>query len=122
MRAGGDYPPGYRGYASATQQQTDDAVARAFENGVHIITHANGEAASDMLIAAIGAAEEALGHDTERRPVLIHGQFVHEDQVDAYNRLGVIPSFFPMHTFYSGDWHRDHTVGPALADDISPSG
>jgi hypothetical protein len=27
-----------------------------------------------------------------------------------------------MHTFYWGDWHRDHTVGPALADNISPTG
>jgi len=118
----GDYPPGYRGYASATQEQTDDAVAWAFGNDIQIITHANGEGASDMLIAAIRAAEDTLGHDPDRRPVLIHGQFVREDQIDAYNALGVIPSFFPMHTFYWGDWHRDHTVGPALADDISPTG
>jgi hypothetical protein len=27
-----------------------------------------------------------------------------------------------MHTFYWGDWHREHTVGPALADNISPTG
>ena len=54
--------------------------------------------------------------------MLIHGQFLREDQVDSYNRLGVIPSLFPMHTFYWGDWHRDHTVGPALADNISPTG
>jgi hypothetical protein len=27
-----------------------------------------------------------------------------------------------MHTFYWGDWHRDHTVGPELADNISPTG
>jgi predicted amidohydrolase YtcJ len=27
-----------------------------------------------------------------------------------------------MHTFYWGDWHRDHTVGPVNADDISPTG
>jgi hypothetical protein len=27
-----------------------------------------------------------------------------------------------MHTFYWGDWHRDHTVGPLLADNISPTG
>ena len=38
------------------------------------------------------------------------------------NRLSISPSFFPMHTFYWGDWHRDHTVGPELADDISPTG
>jgi hypothetical protein len=45
-----------------------------------------------------------------------------EDQVDALQRLGIFPSLFPMHTFYWGDWHRDHTVGPANADDISPTG
>ena len=27
-----------------------------------------------------------------------------------------------MHTFYWGDWHRDHTVGPVAADNISPTG
>jgi predicted amidohydrolase YtcJ len=34
------------------------------------------------------------------------GQFLREDQVDSYQRLGVFPSLFPMHTFYWGDWHR----------------
>jgi predicted amidohydrolase YtcJ len=27
-----------------------------------------------------------------------------------------------MHTFYWGDWHRESTRGPELADDISPTG
>ena len=27
-----------------------------------------------------------------------------------------------MHTYYWGDWHRDHTVGPVNADNISPTG
>jgi len=27
-----------------------------------------------------------------------------------------------MHTFYWGDWHREHTVGPELAENISPTG
>jgi hypothetical protein len=27
-----------------------------------------------------------------------------------------------MHTFYWGDWHRDHTVGPVNAENISPTG
>jgi hypothetical protein len=54
--------------------------------------------------------------------VLIHGQFLREDQVDSYKQLGVFPSLFPMHTFYWGDWHREHTVGPVNADNISPTG
>ena len=45
-----------------------------------------------------------------------------EDQVDAFERLGVFPSLFPMHTFYWGDWHREHTVGPEAAENISPTG
>ena len=117
----GDYPPGYAGYPAATSEQVIDAVDWAFANDIQILTHANGEAASDLLIASIQAATDKYGR-SDRRAVLIHGQFLREDQVDAYNRLGVVPSLFPMHTFYWGDWHRDHTVGPALADNISPTG
>ena len=117
----GDYPPGYLGYASVTQAQVNEWIDWAYENGVQILAHANGEGAQDMLIAAVAAATEQYG-PADRRTALIHGQFAREDQVDSYKALGVIPSFFPMHTFYWGDWHRDHTVGPALADNISPTG
>lgn len=117
----GDYPPGYSGYAAATVPQVADAIDWAYQNDIQIITHANGEAASDLLIAYIDAATRQHGAG-DRRPVLIHGQFLREDQVDAFNRLGVFFSLFPMHTFYWGDWHREHTVGPELADDISPTG
>ena len=102
-------------------EQTRDAVNWCYEQNVQIITHANGEGASDMLIAAIDAAQQKFGADN-RRPVLIHGQFLREDQVDSLKRLGVFPSLFPMHTFYWGDWHRDRTVGPVNADNISPTG
>lgn len=117
----GDYPPGYVGYAAATPQQVIDAVDWAYANGIQIITHSNGEAASDLLIAAIRAAQAKHGR-LPTRPVLIHGQFEREDQVDSFVELGVFPSLFPMHTFYWGDWHRDHTVGPVDGDNISPTG
>lgn len=117
----GNYPPGYRGYHAATEEQVISAVDWAFENNIQILTHSNGEAASDLLIAAIDAATRKHGGG-DRRAVLIHGQFLREDQIDSFNHLSVIPSLFPMHTFYWGDWHRDHTVGPLLADNISPTG
>lgn len=117
----GDYPPGYAGYAAITMAQVQDAVNWCTENGIQIIVHANGEGASDMLIAALGVAKETYP-DALTRPVLVHGQFLREDQVDSYKRLGVFPSLFPMHTFYWGDWHRDHTVGPVNAENISPTG
>ncbi|MEM8632097.1 MAG: amidohydrolase [Pseudomonadota bacterium] len=117
----GNFPPGYVGYPAASTEQVMDALDWAFANDIQILTHSNGEASSDLLLAAIGAAAEAHGND-DRRAVLIHGQFLREDQVDGLNALKVFPSLFPMHTFYWGDWHRDHTVGPVLADNISPTG
>ena len=117
----GDYPPEYAGYASVTMDQVKDAINWCYERGFQILTHANGEGASDMLIDALGVAQERFG-TPDIRPVLIHGQFLREDQVDSYQRLGVFLSLFPMHTFYWGDWHRDHTVGPVLAENISPTG
>lgn len=117
----GDYPPGYAGYPVAKPAQVNEAVDWAFANNVQIITHANGERASDALIAAIDDATRKYGAE-DRRPVLIHGQLLREDQVDAYHRLNVFLSLFPLHTFYWGDWHRDHTVGPELVNNISPTG
>ena len=118
----GDYPKGYSGYASATAEQVMDAVQWAAESGIQIITHANGERASDLLIAAHRAAQARFPQSKALRPVLIHGQFLREDQLDSYKALGVIPSLFPMHTFYWGDWHLDHTVGPVAGMNISPTG
>lgn len=118
----GNYPPGYSGYAAASAEQVMSAVQWATENGIQIITHANGERASDLLIAAHRAAQARTPDGRELRPVLIHGQFLREDQLDSYKALGVIPSLFPMHTFYWGDWHLDHTVGPQAGMNISPTG
>jgi len=117
----GDYPGNYKGYAAVTDEQVMAAIDWAFQNNIQILTHANGEAATDLLLAAIEGATEKYGM-ADRRPVLIHGQFLREDQVDSLKALHVFPSIFPMHTFYWGDWHREHTVGPALADNISPTG
>jgi predicted amidohydrolase YtcJ len=117
----GEYASFYKGYAAVTDEQVMDAIDWAFANNIQILTHANGEAASDLLIAAVKDATARHGRG-DRRPVLIHGQFLREDQVDSLKRLDIFPSVFPMHTFYWGDWHRDHTVGPVLADNISPTG
>ena len=36
-------------------------------------------------------------------------------------RLGVVPSFFVLHTYYWGDRHRDVFIGPERAPRISPT-
>ncbi|KAA0889410.1 amidohydrolase [Pusillimonas sp. ANT_WB101] len=115
------YRADYHGYTAVTPDQVFDAIDWAFENNTQIITHANGEAASDLLLAAIKTAK-ASHPPKDRRAVLIHGQFLRKDQVATMDELDVFPSLFPMHTFYWGDWHRDRTVGPEDADNISPTG
>ncbi|MCV2360439.1 amidohydrolase [Paucibacter sp. TC2R-5] len=118
----GNYPEGYSGYAAASAEDVMGAVQWAAENGIQVITHSNGERASDLLIASHQAAQARFPQAKALRPVLIHGQFLREDQLDSYKSLGVIPSLFPMHTFYWGDWHLDHTVGPQAGLNISPTG
>jgi hypothetical protein len=115
------YTADYAGYPSASNQEILKAVDDAFANGWQVLAHANGEAAIDLYIAAIREATKKHG-PSDRRPVLIHGQFLREDQVDPLKELGIFPSLFPMHTFYWGDWHREQTIGPERADDISPTG
>jgi predicted amidohydrolase YtcJ len=118
-------PPGqpedYRGYAAIDEATTNEAVNKAFGNGWQIICHCNGDAASDVYIAALRQAK-AKYPDVDNRPVVIHGQVLREDQVDALNELGVFPSLFPMHTYYWGDYHRDSVLGPERANNISPTG
>jgi predicted amidohydrolase YtcJ len=118
----GDFPEGYVGYPSATAAQVFDSVSWAAENKVQLIAHANGERASDLLIAAHTGAQARFPEAQALRPVLIHGQAQRKDQVDSYKRLGVIPSLFPMHTYYWGDWHHDHVFGPVDGQNISPTG
>ncbi|MCV2368433.1 amidohydrolase [Roseateles oligotrophus] len=118
----GNYPVGYSGYAAASAEDVLGSVQWAAENGIQIITHSNGERASDLLISAHRAAQARFPQAKALRNVLIHGQFLREDQFDSFKSLGVIPSLFPMHTFYWGDWHLDHTVGPQAGLNISPTG
>jgi predicted amidohydrolase YtcJ len=118
----GNYPKGYSGYAAASAEDVMSAVDWAAENDIQIITHSNGERASDLLIASHRAAQARFPKARAMRPVLIHGQFLREDQMDPLKALNVIPSLFPMHTFYWGDWHLDHTIGPEAGMNISPTG
>ncbi len=112
-------PASYRGYPAVSEQQALDAIELAFNNDWQIEVHANGDAAIDLLIGAVSDATRRHGAK-DRRPVLIHGQTVRLDQLDQLKTLGIVPSLFPMHTFYWGDFHRDSVLGPRRAEFISP--
>jgi predicted amidohydrolase YtcJ len=113
--------PDYRGYAAFSDADVDGFIDQAFKNNWQVLAHVNGDAAVDQFIKAVRAAEAKYGM-ADRRPVAIHAQTARLDQIDAFKALGIIPSLFPMHTYYWGDWHRDSVLGPDRAVNISPTG
>jgi predicted amidohydrolase YtcJ len=112
---------GFAGQPAMTDEQANAFVDDAYGKGWQIIVHCNGDAAADQFIRAARLATAKHGPG-DRRPVMIHAQTVREDQLDAMKELGIIPSFFGMHTYYWGDWHRDAVLGPERASQISPAG
>ncbi len=57
----------------------------------------------------------------DARHIIIHAQMARDDQLVRMRELGVIPSFFSLHTFYWGDRHRRIFMGPERAARISPA-
>lgn len=92
-------------------------VAELYRRGIQVWTHANGDAAADLVIAAHEAAGARAADD--RRDVVIHSQFVRPDQLDAYARLGLGASFFTNHAFFWGDVHRVN-LGDERTEFLSP--
>lgn len=110
----------YSGYPAIPQDSIVASIyEKAFKNNWQILTHANGDAAMDQMIRNMKPSVEKYGNDN-RRNVLIHGQYVREDQLDAFKELDVIASLFPLHTFYWGDWHKE-IIGDSLGNKISPT-
>ena len=118
-------PPGfgknYSGYPTLPRLTlVDSLIELAFSNGWQVLSHCNGDAASEQFIEAVKTVSDKFGI-TDRRSVMIHAQTVRFDQLDRMKELGIIPSFFSMHTYYWGDWHRDETLGRERAYKISPA-
>ncbi|MBJ9985029.1 amidohydrolase [Acinetobacter sp. S40] len=111
----------YVGYpAIPTESEVDKLVDTAYKNNWQILTHVNGDAALDEYITAVDKAVKKYGLK-DRRSVAIHAQTARFDQLDQMKTLHIIPSFFSMHTYYWGDWHRDVTLGKDRAYKISPA-
>lgn len=93
------------------------AARKAHERGWQLFVHANGDAAIDMAIRTF----DTLGIKAadNRRPVVIHSQFMRPDQIPQYKRIGVGPAYFSNHTYYWGDVHRTNFPGEVVGF-ISP--
>ena len=112
-------PNDYRGYPTLPQEDLDNWFEAAYRDNIQIVMHCNGDAAADMMMAAVRKAVIKYGKK-DLRPVMIHSQFIRHDQVETMKELGIIPNFFTSHTFYWGDWHINETVGRERAFGMSP--
>ncbi len=116
-----------QGYATNKDQEVLKQVSNAFDRDLQIITHCNGDMAAQQYIEAVDKATKKYlkkhrkSYMPDLRPVMIHAQTVSNGQLGEMKRLGIIPSFFSSHVYYWGDWHRDETLGPDRAKDISPT-
>ncbi|MGI9296010.1 MAG: amidohydrolase [Pseudomonadales bacterium] len=110
----------YRGYPTISREELVETVGKYHQAGMQLAIHANGDAAIDNVIHAFREAQKAQPRD-DARLIVIHAQMAREDQLDAMQELGITPSFFPAHTYYWGERHRDIFMGPERAARMSPT-
>ncbi len=110
----------YRGYAAMPRELLVEQVTEIYAAGRQVAVHTNGDAAIDDFLHAVEKANATHPRD-DARPIAVHAQMSREDQLDEMKRLGVVPSFFCLHTYYWGDRHRDIFIGPERAQRISPA-
>lgn len=109
-----------RGFSNMSQEQINDLMVLCYSNKVQVYSHCNGDASIDMMIEGHRFANAQLKDSTsDRRTVVIHSQVVRPDQLDAYKRYQMIPSFFSNHCYYWGDAHLAN-LGEERAGFISP--
>lgn len=106
----------WRGEPNITPQELNRLVKLAYDNGIPVMTHCNGDATIDMMLDA----HEAAGAPAGKRTVIIHSQFVRPDQLERYVRYGFVPSFFTNHAFFWGDVHVEN-LGRERAHFLSPT-
>ncbi|WP_421997086.1 amidohydrolase [Reyranella sp.] len=106
----------WHGEPNVTPEDLDRLVKLAYDNGIQVLTHCNGDAAIEMMLEA----HEKAGAPQGRRTVIVHSQFVRPDQLERYVRYGMLPSFFTNHTFFWGDVHVEN-LGRERAFFLSPA-
>ena len=115
-------PPGapadYVAYPSYEPRAWLDRIGGLLGRGVPVLAHANGDAAIELMIDGV---EQALAGAAipDHRTVIIHAQLMRADQLDRLPGLGIVPSYYAVHPFFWGDWHR-RSFGEERAAFISP--
>ncbi|WP_438950187.1 amidohydrolase [Psychrobacter submarinus] len=110
-----------RGLPSISQDEMNAMFAKAYARDNQLFIHNNGDAATDMIIKAHEYAVNKTGQaaDKDRRTVPIHAQFARMDQLEAFKKYKMVPSFFTNHAYFWGDVHVKN-LGEKRAKFLSP--
>lgn len=108
------------GTSTMSDDQVLAAMRTAAQNKVQIIAHCNGDAACEQFLNCLEKSEKEYPYLKELRPVIIHAQFVTEEQVRRAKELGVVLSFFSAHVYHWGDVHIEN-LGFERAQNLSPA-
>ena len=110
-----------RGLPSISQDALNEMFAKAYKHDNQLFIHNNGDGATDMIIKAHVYAVKKTGQaaDKDRRTVPIHAQFARPDQLEAFKKYKMLPSFFTNHAYFWGDVHVQN-LGKKRADFLSP--
>ena len=115
-------PPGaaddYVAYPSYEPSEYLRRIPAIIERGLPALVHVNGDAAIDLMLDGLEVIAQK-GPLPDHRSVAIHAQLARPDQLDRMRDLGVLPSFYAVHPFFWGDWHR-LSFGDERASFISP--
>lgn len=115
-------PPGtaedYVAYPSYDPELYKARLSRLLTREIPVLAHANGDAAIDLMLDGVEEAL-ALAPDKDHRSVAIHSQLMRPDHLPRFKSLRVIPSYYSVHPFFWGDWHR-LSFGEERAAFISP--
>lgn len=112
----------YCGYPQFTDKQVKSFTQKAIDDNVQLLTHCNGDAASDQLLQnyTLALSESKNPNKHHLRPVMIHCQTARDDQLDQMKKINMIPSIFVEHTYYWGDIHLQN-LGEVRGNNISPA-
>lgn len=108
------------GTSTMSDDEVISAMRDAAQNDVQIIAHCNGDAACEQFLNCLEKAEKEYPSLKELRPVMIHAQFITEEQIRRAKELGVVLSFFSAHVYHWGDVHIEN-LGFERAENLSPA-
>jgi hypothetical protein len=111
--------PGLKGLHVLSPRQLVDGFREAHALGFQLATHGNGDAAIESILDAYETVLRERPR-ADHRFRIEHCQMATEAQLDRMQRLGVLASFFAVHTYFWGDRHRRLFLGPGRAQRIDP--